>query len=643
MRTIRRIYMYLVALVSLEVIVWGVIGLARTLIQPDRIGGTVSDLSGSLALTLVGLPVFLLHWGMAQRGAARDPEEHTARTRGVFFYAALVGLLIPAVNNAMALVNRPLLALVRLPTASALLGSDQNVWDNLIAILVNGVVALYLLDVLRRDRRIAEARPVLNEVRRLYRVVWLIYGLGLTVLSVQKIVVYILTFMPSSQLMPAGGAALANAATLLAAGLPLWLVTWRAMQAGLDQPGERESMLRWVVLYLLSLAGVGTVLTTAGMVLADLLTGWLGVSTTGSQLMNNIRQPLAWAVPLGGVWAYYGSILQRQIADTPDVHRRAGLHRLYYYILSAFGVGTVISGLILLSGYLVSVLMESSALQIAQPSRLANALAVLAVGLPLWLVVWRPMAAEARLESEEGDRARHSPIRKTYLYLALFAGVIGSMVSAWGTLSPLFNAWFGSSETNLAQAAWRNLTYLVIFLVFLAYHWVVLRADGRAAAKALALRHSRFAVLMIAAEEESLQAVQTALQRHAPNIPVTGLVLTQGAPEAEPQTFQAVVLPASMAIHPQEELRVWLDAFTGERLVLPTPADGWAWVGSGERSLHEWAEQTAHAVRQRAEGLPLRPAAASSPWVVAGYIFAGLFAVEVLFLLVSLLFSTVIR
>ncbi|MEN6409010.1 MAG: DUF5671 domain-containing protein, partial [Anaerolineaceae bacterium] len=492
-------------------------------------------------------------------------------------------------------------------------------------------------------RRIAEARPVHNEVRRLYRLVWLIYGLGLTILGVQKIVMYILMFPSVSGLVPPNSAALANACTLLAAGLPLWLVAWRAMQTGLDQPGERESMLRWVLLYLLSLAGVGTVLTTAGMVLADLLTGLLGVSISGSQLLSNVRQPLAWAIPLGGVWAYYGSILQRQIADTPDVHRRAALHRLYYYILSAFGVGTVVSGLILLGGYLVSMLLGSSTLQIAQPSRLANALAVLAVGLPLWLVVWRPMSAEARLEGEEGDRARHSPIRKTYLYLALFAGVIGSMVSAWGTLSPLFKAWFGSSEVNLAQTAWRNLSYLVIFLVLLAYHWVALRVDGRAAAQALALRHSRFAVLVIAAEEEYLHAVQAALQRHAPNIPVTGLILTQGAPEAEPQSFQAVVLPASMAIHPTGELRTWLDAFTGERLVLPISADGWAWVGSGERSLREWAEQTAHAVRLRAEGLPLRPAAASGPWVVAGYVFGGLFAVELLFLLVSLLLSTVIR
>jgi hypothetical protein len=459
----------------------------------------------------------------------------------------------------------------------------------------------------------------------------------MTVMGVQMLVVYILK--PVGGLVPTSGAALANALTLLAAGLPLWLFTWRSMQAGLDQAGERESLLRWVVLYQLSLAGVGTVLTTAGLVLADLLGKLLGESLSWAQLLVNIRQPLSLAIPLGGVWAYYGSILQRQIRSTVDVNRRAGLSRLYYYILSAFGIGSVVSGLILLCGYLIRVLVPTSALTVTSPGDLANALAVLAVGLPLWLIAWRPMAAEAALESDQGDHARRSPIRKTYLYLALFAGVIGAMVCAWNTLSPLFNAWFGSAQANLTQDALRNLAYLVIFLVFLVYHWVMLRADGRAAAQALAQRQSRFGVLVIATEEEFLNLVQAAVQRHAPHVPVTGLLLAQGAPEAEPGSFQAVVLPAALAIAPSPELRAWLDAFQGERLVLPTAAEGWAWVGSGERSPGEWAEHTAHALRLRAEGLPLRAAPVSSPWVVAGYIFGALFAVELLFFLATLLLS----
>ncbi|GAP15747.1 hypothetical protein LARV_03539 [Longilinea arvoryzae] len=641
MRTIRRIYVYLVSFVSLGVIVWGVIGLARTTVHLRQIGGTASDLAGSLALTLVGVPVFLLHWGMAQRSAARDVEERLDRTRGVFFYAALAGTLIPAVQSGMALVNRLLLILFRLPVAGRLVGSNQDPWDNGIALLINALAAVYLFSVLLRDRRQPEVLPVSNEVRRLYRAVWLLYGLGLTILGVQMLVTYILT--PGSDIIPARGVTVANAVTLLVAGLPIWLLTWRSMQAALDESGERDSLLRWVVLFILSLAGVGTVLTSAGLVLAGVLNKLLGASMNWTQTLSNIRQPFSLALPLGGVWAYYGSILQRQIATVPATNRRAELRRLYNYILSAFGIGTLVSGLILLSGYLVGEMMQSPAVHIAQSGRLANALAVLAVGLPLWLIAWRPMAVEAALPGDDGDRARRSPIRKAYLYLALFAGVIGSMVSAWGVLSPLFKVWFGNANATLRTESLTNLAYLVIFLVFLAYHWVSLRADGRAASEALALRQSQFGVLVLATEEEFLGAVQTALHRQAPHIPVTVHNLAQGMAGVEQAAFQAVVLPASLAIHPSPDLRAWLDGFQGERLVLPASADGWAWVGSGERSLREWAEQTAHAVRLRAEGLPLRAAPSSSPWVMAGYIFGALFGVEVLILLASLLLSTVFR
>lgn len=641
MRTIRRIYVYLVAFVSLGVIVWGVIGLARTTVHLRQIGGTASDLAGSLALTLVGVPVFLLHWGMAQRSAARDAEERLDRTRAVFFYAALAGMLIPAAQSAMALLNRLLLLLFRLPAAGRLIGRDQDTWDNLIALVVTSLAAAYLFRILQRDRRLPEALPVLNEVRRLYRAVWLLYGLILTIMGVQMLISYILS--PAGSIVQYRGATVANAFTLLAVGLPIWLLTWRAMQAALDQAGERDSLLRWVLLFILSLAGVGTVLTTAGLALSVLLSKLLGVHLAWSLVLSNIRQPLSLAVPLGGVWAYFGSVLQGQIATVPPAPRRAELRRLYRYILSAFGIGAVITGLILLSGYLVSVLAHTSALQSDQARRLANALAVLAVSLPLWLISWRPMAAEAALSGDDGDRARRSPIRKAYLYLALFAGVIGSMVSAWGVLSPLFKFWFGNADKALQTESWTNLTYLVIFLVFLAYHWVCLRADGRAASEALAQRQSQFSVLALASGDEFLAALQTALQRQAPHIPLTVHNLDLGKPEGDAATFRAIVLPAALALHPSPELSAWLEAFQGERLVLPASVEGWAWIGSGERSLREWAEQAAHAVRLRAEGLPLRAAATSSPWVTAGYIFGALFGVEVLILLVSLLISTVFR
>ena len=78
MRTIRRLYLYAVAFVSLETVLWGLINLLRASLDAGRVGGSASQLAGALALILVGLPVFLLHWWLIQRRIGSQPEERGA-------------------------------------------------------------------------------------------------------------------------------------------------------------------------------------------------------------------------------------------------------------------------------------------------------------------------------------------------------------------------------------------------------------------------------------------------------------------------------------------------------------------------------------------------------------------------------------
>src|SRR5512137_1200022 len=108
MKTIRRLYFYAIALVSLEVVLWGLINLLRTALAGDIVPG-VETLAQALALILVGVPVFLFHWLWLQRTSAKDEEEHTATLRAVFLYGVLLATLIPSVQNTMAFINRLLL------------------------------------------------------------------------------------------------------------------------------------------------------------------------------------------------------------------------------------------------------------------------------------------------------------------------------------------------------------------------------------------------------------------------------------------------------------------------------------------------------------------------------------------------------
>ena len=106
MNTIRRLYLYAVAFISLEVITWGLISLARSIFSGGQIGNNAAQLAGALALIFVGLPVFLLHWWLAQRASLADDEERSSRSRAFFLYGALFATLIPVAQNGVALINR---------------------------------------------------------------------------------------------------------------------------------------------------------------------------------------------------------------------------------------------------------------------------------------------------------------------------------------------------------------------------------------------------------------------------------------------------------------------------------------------------------------------------------------------------------
>ena len=113
MRTIRRLYFYLVTLISLEVVIWGLVNLLRTTVDllPGK-GGT-SLLSSGLSLVLVGLPIGLLHWHFAQGEALKDEDERATRIRALFFYALRAAILVPVVQSLLAIFSRTLLQLLR--------------------------------------------------------------------------------------------------------------------------------------------------------------------------------------------------------------------------------------------------------------------------------------------------------------------------------------------------------------------------------------------------------------------------------------------------------------------------------------------------------------------------------------------------
>ncbi|MBT3392335.1 MAG: hypothetical protein HN413_18205 [Chloroflexi bacterium] len=637
MQTVRRVYRYLIAFISLEVMIWGIIQLARTTFSRELIGSTATQLASALSFIFVGIPVFLLHWIPAQRSAATDSEEYSSRVRAWFLYGALLSTLIPVAQNGLALINRVGLSLIDIPVERAIFGGSQNWADNLIAMLVNALVAGYIFRVTRQNWEKTPPGSAFSETRRLYRYLWGLYSLGLVVGGIIAIGLYV--FSTGEIIGSSPHERWVNGITLLLIGIPLWVVCWRTIHASLELPEERQSYLRLGILYTLSLIGVGGVIIPLGLMLNTLFRALFGEAYTASAFLQEIGAPLSNLIAWGGVWLYYGRALKADIATLPAAPRRASLRRAYTYILSFFGLVAAFIGIHMLLAFIIDTAFDSFVIGELSRQRLAAALATLMVGAPLWLQNWRQVLHEAAQADDAGDRARRSIIRKIYLYFLLFASVIGLMATGGNLVFELLKALLGESVYGLARTVLTLMELLLLFAGVLTYHWMVLRKDLRLAERNLAERHAQYPVLIVTDESSDIsQQIEFALQRGMPALPVAVFSAEAGAPEAA-FTAAAAILPAHLSVAPPEALRLWLQEFQGERLVLPTPVDQWYFVLGSGQDRSRVIQQTVKVIRHLAEGEDVPLTRDHSVGRIILYVAGGLFALQLLFGLLGLLLS----
>ena len=238
------------------------------------------------------------------------------------------------------------------------------------------------------------------------------------------------------------------------------------------------------------------------------------------------------------------------------------------------------------------------------------------------------MQAASLAEGDAGDHARRSTIRRTYLYLALFAGVIGGVVSAVGLVYQLVNALLsGEPPADFLPNVLNALQLLALFAILLVYHLSCMRHDGAQTEQTLEERQRGFLVLVIDPGDESfVKQVKAAMTKHVEDVPV---VVKSVSESMEAEKAKAVILPASLALEPPDALRKWLKDFDGEKIVVGEAGSGWVLSALTP-------EQAAKSARQVAEGEQVRLARPSAAWNVVQIIAVVIVGIEVLFFLFAI-------
>lgn len=621
MFNIRRWYIYLVSAVSLQAVTWATIALLRNLLI-SNLNSPSTAIAFQIAVIIIGLPIFLVHWLWGQRLAERTVEEGGAALRRLYLYGTLAAFLGPFATNAFDLIGTLLQAESVLVRRSFSLTSGDAITYHLVALLVLGVLWFYHWRIVAHDARRVPETGAAATIRRLYVLGFSAAGLTLTTLAIIYLVRWIMlqfgdNIIQSSSLE----VSLATEVTRLVIGTPMWLIFWSWAQRLFEGPSqeERESALRKFYLYTaVFVSALGTVINTAA-ILAGLLRRLLDLPPQG-----DIRTPLPIIIGLGLVWAYHAFVIQDDANRAEETPRQTSIRRLYLYLVAAIGLSALLIGL---SGD-ISVIIRSldSGFGDELREQLAWFTAAIIAGLPVWVLPWRQVQNQALEAGSTGADERRSVVRKIYLYFFLFLATMTVLSSAVFIVFRLLSWALGSDPPTLSELG-QAIAFSLIAVGVWGYHGVILRSDhkllDREQAQHLADLH--LAVVDIGQGHFGTALVAT-LKQEMPDLALEPILLTQpdSADSAEikkdDEAITRKLAQAGLIVGP------WLIAVPGEaegmvspqisqmivqsparKLLAPTRLNGWEWAGVERWNTEALVEQTVKAIEQIAAGEAVKP------------------------------------
>jgi len=623
MGNVRRAYIYVACIASLEAFAWAIISLLRNLLAPGRYS-SLEGIALQIAIIVVSLPIFLVHWLWAQRLARREVEERGAVLRRLYLYGAMASFLGPFLANTFDLLD----SLLGWAFGARLEGYRYSAlsWSgvfahHLAALIVMALLWFYHWRVLQQDNQEVPDTDGRATVRRLYIYGFSAAGLTMTVSAVNSLSRWLMFQFGTRTVVASSGALIAEVVRL-AVGLPLWLIFWRWAQrtfAGPDED-ERDSVLRKVYLYLAIFLSVMATCTTLTIVLSDGLGRLLGTSGSG----GDIREALSILLSAGLVWAYHAHVLRQDAAQTGEPAAAAWVKQVYHYLVAAVGLGGLLVGMGGDLTVLIRTLAGASSVR-GVPEEVAWFTAAIIVGLPVWILPWRQRQLAATAPGPAGDVESRSVVRKIYLYLFLFIATMTVLGSGVYLVYRLIALALGvGPRGNLPAELGQAIAYSLMAVGIWLYHGAILRADSRRAQALKAERVASVRVVVLDGGDESLdRALLDELEREVPGLDLQSL-------DADAVETPAALAGADLIVGPWtaatagDEVAKAIAASPAPKLLLPTVAEGWYWAGMGEMKAKDIIRHTVRAVKQFAAGEELSAKRGLGAGAIVGIVVGSL-------------------
>ncbi len=558
MSSIRRVFIYIICLITLGIFAAGIRTLLFLLFDtlfagPASVGQPnfiQQQLSLGLAMLIIGGPLWFFFWRNAQRNTRNNTIEIGSVIRKVYLNLILIVTALMALFAARDFFRWLLSGVPRTPNAAG----------GLAILIVTAVIWYYYWRISETEGHPSKAAQTL---RRWY--VYIVAGWGLVWL-VMGLVEFVYSSTLSLEVWGpslAGrsfwvGAVQANFPTLILGGL-WWVFHWFYLAKN-----DIGSTLRQVYIYLLAIVGssiAGLVALVIG--LYQVFFWAFGLAANNS----NHFQFLGWVIPTivasAGVWSYHQLLAQEESGQVQE--RRLSSRRVHLYIMSFLGLGTLVSGLVILLGVLLNLLVNAISPPLTVQTgwwqnQLSLSLALLIVALPLWWFYWNQIVRLSALGGVVEWRARS---RRIYLYVIVIATILGLAADLVNIIYRFMSgALTGNLGVNTLRDSIWSIQSLVVAAPLLVYHWRIAREDQRRGAEMPAVRKN---VTVLASSQ-----AQDLISRLENKLGSKVQFLQHSGPETESPTLSDEDL-ASLAkeIESSPMARVMVVFHEGKVLVLP--------------------------------------------------------------------------
>jgi hypothetical protein len=492
----------------------------------------------AIALLLVAVPAWYLHYRAADGAARRSSQERGSALRSAYLHLVILVTALLVFGYGQRAIRLVLVAWVLGMDSGTSLTIEPE-WParaaGAFAMVVAATGALvFHARTAAADRsagvlstRAAELGHLVRYALASIGLIFFAFTLASTLAGVWQRLLY--PFEPVPPFPNGGGGRfrpptnaeqfrfeLANAFPSVLTGIALWLGAWVPAQRAVGRASdiERTSVTRKLAIYLVIAIAAFVVLFSLTATIGPVLARALGERTSDADLGRQLGSPLFFAIVFAVVWWYHRRVVDGEATRETEAGRAAGIRRGYYYLVAAIGLAMLAIGAAGAIGAVGSGLLR---LMDHNARETATWIALVLVGGPAWAFHWG--AQQRRLDDDE----RRSLQRRVYLYLAILGSVGAVLVFGSALLFNVLKALLAFSfDLDIVHDMWHFAVDSAVGAIALAWHFRLVRADRAALAAAGVDETYQVTLLVRAADRAAAQSRVTAALQGQPDITIRG-------------------------------------------------------------------------------------------------------------------------